>query len=105
MLAAVAPTVGKGFTVTVTGGVIVTVQVPLVAPTIKVVVAVTVPTGKLMLFPVPAVGPMRITWPGASGGRTGSGIGAGGSACEVGTAIAEIDETHEIDGCATQVVR
>src|SRR5215208_6128771 len=34
---------------------------------------------------------MRITWPGASGGRTGSGIGDGGSAYATGAANAEID--------------
>jgi hypothetical protein len=34
--------------------------------------------------PVPAVGPIRSTWPGASGGSTGSGIGAAGSACAAG---------------------
>ena len=34
---------------------------------------------------------MRITWPGASGGRMGSGMGAGGSACATGT-VAEINE-------------
>jgi hypothetical protein len=57
------PTVGKGFTVTVTAGVIVTVPVPFVAPTINVVVTDKVLIGKLRLPPVPAVGPLTIVVP------------------------------------------